>query len=116
MALEMARAGMAIAGAAGFHSGLSTQSPPDSSKIEAAILVSVGADDPHINAAQRSEFEVEMRSRRANWRMNLYGGVVHSFTNVEADSRNMPDFARYDADADKHSWNDFLVFLEYVSK
>jgi dienelactone hydrolase len=43
--------------------------------------------------------------------MNLYGGVVHSFTNPAADARNVPDFARFDADADRHSWNDLIELL-----
>jgi dienelactone hydrolase len=36
--------------------------------------------------------------------MMVYGGVVHSFTNVHADRMGRPKFAKYDAEADRHSW------------
>jgi dienelactone hydrolase len=36
--------------------------------------------------------------------MMVYGGVVHSFTNRHADRLGRPEMARYDAEADRHSW------------
>ena len=45
-----------------------------------------------------------MRAAKVDWEINVYGGVVHSFTNPEADKRNQPEFARYDAKADARSW------------
>ena len=51
----------------------------------------------------RAAFEQEMRDGMVDWQMHLYGGVVHSFTNVEADKRNNPAM-RYSEAADKESW------------
>jgi dienelactone hydrolase len=104
MALELARGGADIAAVTGFHSGLATQAPAERGAITGRILVCIGADDPSIPLAHRSAFEAEMRAAGASWRMELYGGVVHSFTNPRADRMDRPDFARYDAEADRISW------------
>jgi dienelactone hydrolase len=114
MALELARSGAAIAGAAGFHSGLATARPQDAKDIKAKILVCIGADDPAIPAEQRAAFETEMRAGGVDWQLHLYGGVVHSFTNPAADKLGRPEFARYDAKADARSWATLQSFLVEV--
>lgn len=114
MSLELARGGYPIAGAVGFHSGLQTARPEDAKNIKGKILVLIGADDPGIPIEQRIAFEEEMRAGGVDWQMKLYGGVVHSFTNPEADTRNQPDFIRYDATADQRSWAEMLAFFDEI--
>jgi dienelactone hydrolase len=104
MALELARGGADLRAVVGFHSGLATLRPEDAKNIKARVLVCIGADDPGIPAEQRAAFETEMRDGGVAWEMHLYGGVVHSFTNPEAHLMNRPDFLRYDARADRVSW------------
>jgi dienelactone hydrolase len=104
MALELARSGAPLAAVVGFHSGLATPAPADAKHIRAHILVCIGADDPGIPVEQRNAFEAEMRAGRVDWQMTLFGGVVHSFTNPDADRVGRPEFARYDAKADARSW------------
>jgi dienelactone hydrolase len=114
MALELARSGAPVAGVVGFHSGLATAAPQDAKNIKGKVLVCIGADDPSIPPDQRSAFEREMREGRVDWQMNLYGGVVHSFTNPEADRRAQPERARYDAKADARSWAEMCAFFEEI--
>jgi dienelactone hydrolase len=114
MALELARDGAAIVGAVGFHSGLATVAPEDAKAIKGKVLVCIGADDPGIDAAQRAAFEAEMRAGGVDWQMNLYGGVVHSFTNPAADRLGRPDFARYDPKADARSWAEMRAFFDEI--
>jgi dienelactone hydrolase len=114
VALELARGGYAIAGAAGFHSGLSTVRPEDARDIKGKILVCIGADDPMIGPDARQHFAEEMTAGKVDWQMHLYGGVVHSFTNKEADAKGMPDAIRYSPEADKRSWNSLLELLEEI--
>lgn len=111
MSLELARGGAPIAGVVGFHSGLATNRPQDAKDIRARILVLIGTDDPGIPPDQRAAFEAEMRAGKVDWQMKLYGGVVHSFTNKDADALGMPDFARYDAAADRRSWDEMIAFF-----
>jgi dienelactone hydrolase len=95
----------------GFHSGLATARPEDAKNIRGRVLVCIGADDPSIPPEQRQAFEREMREGRVDWQMNLYGGVVHSFTNPEAGRLGRPEMARYDARADARSWAEMLAFF-----
>lgn len=114
MALELARDGAQLAAVVGFHSGLATAAPDDAKQIHGKVLVCIGADDPLVPLEQRLDFEREMRDARVDWRMNLYGGVVHSFTNPGADDLKRPEVSRYDAAADAHSWRDMLGLFDSV--
>ncbi len=105
MALELARSGADIAAAVGFHSGLATADPQGAKNIKGRILVCIGADDPVIPVGQRVTFEQEMRLAGIDWQMNLFGGVVHSFTDPDARNLGRPELARYDAGADERSWS-----------
>jgi dienelactone hydrolase len=104
MSYELALTGADIRAAVGFHSGLQVSSPHDARQIRAKVLALLGADDPGIPPAARAEFEAMLREGGVDWQMTLYGGVVHSFTNKDADSMGRPEFLRYDATADARSW------------
>ncbi len=114
MALELARSGAAIGAAVGFHSGLATASPAQPGVVKARILACIGADDPGIGPEVRAAFEQEMRAAGVDWRLHVYGGVVHSFTNPEAAAMGRPEFARYDAGADARSHREMLALFDEV--
>ena len=115
MALELARSGADIRAAVGFHSGLGSADPVTGpGSIKASVLVCIGADDPMIPAEQRAAFEGEMRAAQADWQVHVYGGVVHSFTEPKAASRNMPDAIRYSAAADARSFASMEVLFREV--
>ena len=114
MALELARSGAEIAGAVGFHSGLTTNAPAAAGNIRCPILVCIGAEDPSVTAEHRATFEQEMREAGVDWQLHLYGGVLHSFTNTAAASLGRPDFARYDAKADARSWAAMRAFFNEI--
>jgi dienelactone hydrolase len=114
MALELARSGAKIEGVVGFHSGLATVAPQDACYITAKVLVCIGADDPGIPLEQRSSFEAEMRTGNVDWQMNVYGGVVHSFTNPDAGKAGRPAELRYDARAAARSWQQMLIFFAEI--
>ena len=114
MSLELARSGADIRGVVGFHSGLGTAQPQDAKVIKARILVCIGADDPGVPPEQRAAFEQEMRAGMVDWQLHLYGGVVHSFTNPDAEKLGRPEFARYDAQADARSWASMMTFFSEI--
>ncbi len=111
MALELARSGADISVVVGFHSGLGTQRPARPAEVKAGILVCIGADDPMVPAEQRAAFEQEMRAAEVDWRMNLYGGAVHSFTNPNAELSGFPGVA-YHQPTDERSWRAMLDFFD----
>jgi dienelactone hydrolase len=54
-----------------------------------------------------------MRAGGVDWQMELYGGVVHSFTNPEADKQGNPAL-KYDAKADVRSSARLQGFLDEI--
>jgi dienelactone hydrolase len=111
MMLELARGGADLKAVVGFHSGLRTSREEDTVNITGQVLVCIGADDPYITPGDRVTFEEQMRVAGVDWRMNLYGGAAHSFTNPDADGSNPA--LRYDQRADERSWRALLdVFTE----
>jgi dienelactone hydrolase len=113
MALELAREGRDLQAVVGFHSGLQTTRPDDARNIRGTVLVCIGADDPMIPPEQRADFEQEMRAAGIDWRMNLYGGTVHSFTNPNAGRLNNPAVAYHELSAVR-SWRAMLDLFDEV--
>lgn len=112
MSFELARAGVDIKAAVGFHAGLATTRPAKAGAVKAKVLALIGVDDPIIPAQQRADFEKEMTEAKADWQMILYGGAAHSFTNPAAANFNMPGIV-YDARTEKRSWQAMLnLFAE----
>jgi dienelactone hydrolase len=108
MALELGRAGADLKAIVGFHPGLGMGRAEDSRNINASVLLCVGSDDPFASAEQRLAFENEMTEAGvADWSIEIYGGVGHSFTNPEAGDRGILAL-RYDHRADERSWQSML--------
>lgn len=112
-ALELARSGADLAGVVGFHAGLDTQRPGDAKNIRCPVLICMGADDPIITEEKRRAFADEMTTAGVDWRMELYGGAGHSFTNRDIDAWNFPGF-NYHAAADRRSWAAMLSFFREI--
>ena len=114
MSFELALAGAPIKAAVGFHSGLTVTSPGDAKQIKGKVMALLGADDPGIPADQREAFHKMMTDAGVDWQMSLYGGVVHSYTNKDADKVGRPEFLRYDANADRRSWQQMAMLMAEV--
>jgi dienelactone hydrolase len=113
---ELAAGGAHLRAAIGFHSGLKAPSlaAGGADAIKGKVLAMIGQDDPAIPPDTRAEFIRVLSEAGVDWQMTLYGGVVHSFTNPEADAANMPAVLRYDARADRRSWGQMTMLLEEV--
>jgi dienelactone hydrolase len=112
MAIELARGGADLQAVVGFHAGLTAPNAAGSRNIRASVLLFLGTDDPFVSADQRRAFEEEMREAGvADWRIEVYGGVGHSFTNPRVDEMNMPGLA-FDATADRRSWRSMLDLFD----
>ncbi|MCB2084864.1 MAG: dienelactone hydrolase family protein [Sphingomonadaceae bacterium] len=118
IALDMGRYGAQLAAIAGFHSGLTPLGGVTSVADWKAtgVLACIGADDPTISASERAAFEMEMLDRGGEWTLQVYGGVIHAFTDRNIERIGMPDFARYDRWADEQSWCAFLQLIDHASQ
>ncbi len=114
--LNMARQGAALRGVASFHGNLAAVKPAEPGAIKAKLLILNGGADKFTTPEQVEAFRKEMSAAGADFRFISYPGVMHSFTNPEADELgkkfNMP--IAYNADADKRSWQELERFLKEV--
>ena len=108
-ALDMARSGANVKGAASFHGLFNAPGNTDGNKISAKVVAFHGWDDPMAKPEDAVTFAKEMSDADADWQLHAYGGTMHAFTNKGA---NDPSFGTvYSADADKRSWQAFTNFL-----
>lgn len=112
MVLELARAGLDLKAVIGFHPGLGGVDVEAARTIRGSVLMFCGADDSLIGKDARDAFEAEMLAAGvADWRLEVLGGVGHSFTNVEVDQLGMPGLA-WDERADRRCWRTALALLD----
>lgn len=103
-ALELARTGAPLAAIATFHAGMVAELPEDAGRIRAKVLVCHGAEDPLVKQEALDGVMKELRRDKVDWQVIYYGNAVHSFTNPEANERQVPGLA-YDKKADERSWS-----------
>jgi dienelactone hydrolase len=100
--LELARSGADIQATVCLHGDLITKGPPAKpGGIRSALLVLHGSADPVSDRSQRDVFEAEMTVAEAKWQMLVFGGLVHSFCEAEA---NVPGIAEYNEPAARQSY------------
>lgn len=109
--LEMARAGMSLAGVVSFHGGLGAKMPAAKDAVQAKVLVLHGADDPLVPQEEIKAFTEEFNAAAADWQMVYYSGAVHSFTRKDAGDDNSKGVA-YNERADKRSWEAMKIFFD----
>ncbi|MDX8406396.1 MAG: dienelactone hydrolase family protein [Mariprofundus sp.] len=118
IALNMARAGLDVAGVVTFHGSLGTQTPAKAGKVKARIMVFTGAADPYAPPEQVQAFEQEMQSAGVKYSLMSYPDAKHSFTNPDADGFaerfGMP--MAYNQAADKDSWQQIQQFFRRLFK
>lgn len=111
--LEMARMGLPLKAVASYHGSLGTDQPAQTGKVKARVMVFTGGDDPMAPKEQVDAFKKEMEGAGVPYKIVIYPGVKHSFTNPAADEYgkkfNMP--LAYNAEADKDSWEETEAFL-----
>jgi dienelactone hydrolase len=109
-ALDLARSGAGIAGAASFH-GIFESNGLAPNLIRARVIAFHGWDDPMVPPAKVLALARELTEGGADWQILALGNTVHGFTNPGVDAFNNPA-VRYSALASKRAWRAFDGFLE----
>ena len=116
--LYMAGIGTDLGGVVSFHGSLGTASKPEPGSVKAKILVFAGGADPFVPQEQVDAFKKQMDEANADYKVVVYPGVKHSFTNPAADefgkNNNLP--LEYNKEADEKSWAEMQEFLKEVFK
>lgn len=116
IALTMARAGADMKGVATFHAGLKpVEGKAAKGNFKAKVIVATGGADPMIPVEQVAEFEKEMKDAGVEAEVKTYAAARHAFTNPDADKAGM-DALKYDAAADKDSFEKAVAFLKLALK
>ena len=112
--LNMARLGMPLKSVVSFHGMLMSDIKAEPGSIKPEILVFTGGADKFVPAKEVAAFEREMKADKADFRVVVYPGAEHSFTNPGATALgkkfDLP--LKYDPAADKDSWAQTRVFLK----
>ncbi len=107
--LDIARAGGDVKGVASFH-GLFTPPGNAGKKIKARVVAYHGWDDPMVKPEAVVALGKELTEAGADWQIHAYGGVMHAFTNPQANDKAFG--AVYDRRATDRSWASFVEFLK----
>jgi dienelactone hydrolase len=108
-ALDLARAGGKIKGAASFHGLFTPPNLPSPNPIEARVIAFHGWDDPFAPPDQVLAFAKEFSAAGVDWQLHAYGGTVHAFTHEAA---NRPDMGLlYNARSANRAWSGLQLFL-----
>lgn len=110
VALELARDGAPVNATVTMHGSLNTPTPADAVNIKGSILVLHGADDPHVPPAEVETFKKEMDDAKVDYRIVMYPGAVHAFSDWNAGNDNSTG-AAYNEEADKASWSELTAFF-----
>jgi dienelactone hydrolase len=102
--LELARSGADLKGLVSFHGGLAIPPGQDYQAIRSPLLLLHGTADPVAPMTQVTELAEALNAVKADFNLDLYGGVRHSFSVWTSKD--------YDPHADLQSWAAMLAFLE----
>ena len=115
MALELARDWPELRAAIGFHPSMPAPAPELDRRIQASVLLCCGADDPYVPRDSVMAFGAALTEAEVqDWRIELYGGVQHSFTDLAMVGRDAPG-ASYDERAARRSWGSATALLAEVA-
>jgi len=111
--LTMARMGVDLDGVVSFHGSLAARTEAQHGAIKAKILVLTGGADAMITPDVVAAFEQEMKKAGADYRVIVYPGAKHSFTNPDADgyAQKFGISVGYNEAADKASWKEMKQFF-----
>ncbi len=117
--LNMARQGADLAAVVSFHGSLQAVKPAERGMVTAKIRVFTGGSDKFVPATAVVAFKKEMDNAGVDYKVKVYSGVVHSFTNPGSTALgkkfNLP--LAYDQYADEDSWKEMQeVFTEVFAK
>lgn len=108
-ALDLARTGADIRGAASFHGLFTPPGNREGTPIRAKVVAFHGWDDPMAPPASVEALASELSRAGADWQIHAYGNVMHGFTNPSADDPGRG--VVYDPVADARSWASLQLFL-----
>lgn len=107
--LDMARAGLPIAGAVSFHGVYDRPPYANAQPMNAKLLICHGWDDPIAPPDAAFALANELTEAGADWQLHAYGHTAHAFT--DRDAKMVDRGVYYAPDADRRSFQAMTDFL-----
>lgn len=114
IALELAFTGAPLAAAVAFHPSLEGVTSSNAANVRGRLLLCIGTEDPMASPEARATFEANLKGSGIRWQMNLYGPVLHGFTEDRSAEAVSPVPVGYDEWADGDSWTAMTTLLKEV--
>jgi dienelactone hydrolase len=114
--LNMARMGVDLDGVVSLHGALGSPMKAEAGSVKAKIQVYTGGADKMVPSEQVAGLVQEMQDAKVDLTLVTFPGVLHSFTNPEADKIaekfGMP--VGYNEDAASRSWDGTMRFYKTI--
>ncbi|WP_170159278.1 dienelactone hydrolase family protein [Pseudoxanthomonas spadix] len=114
--LNMARTGVDLDGVVSYHGALASPVKAQPGTVKARIQVYTGGADKMVPSEQVAGLVKEMQDAEVDLTLVSFPGVLHSFTNPDADKIaekfGMP--VAYDKDAAERSWEGTMRFYQAI--
>jgi dienelactone hydrolase len=110
---ELAYSGADLRGVVSFHGSLMIPAEDQAKQVKAKILICHGAADPFTKPDKIPPYIEAMDKYGLDWRMIIYGGAEHGFTNPDADKMGVEGL-KYDKSADLQSWQAMKDFFQEI--
>jgi len=102
--LELARSGANLKGFVAFHGGLTTPDGQDYADTKGMVLILHGTADASVSMDDFANLANALEQHNVPHEMITYSGAPHAFTVFGSE--------RYRKDADRKSWQRFILFLQ----
>lgn len=114
--LDMARAGLDLKAVATFHGNPTPHEKAHKGAIKGEILVAHGGEDSMVSMAGIEALKAELDAAGVTYRVDIYEGAKHGFTNPAVDARAVENGIdlKYNQKAAEASWQAMLDMLERV--
>jgi dienelactone hydrolase len=109
-AQDLARVNTQVLGVISIHGLMLEAENIEHGKFAAKMLLLNGADDPMVSQEHWEKLRRELDYAKCDWQKHDFGGVMHAFTNPQANDKSMGTV--YNSRADKRSERLILNFIE----
>ena len=100
--LDLARSGAELNLIVSFHGIYDRPNINNPNEIKTPLLILHGDEDPYATEQDLRKLLSELKEKKAQWFVHVFGGVAHAFTNPDADDES--NGLKYNRDAMHMSW------------
>ena len=111
---DLARVNDQVKGIISVHGLMISADNIDHGKFKAKVLLLNGADDPMVSQEHWNKLRAELDYAKCDWQKLDFGGVMHAFTNPQANDSSMGTM--YNKSADKRSIKIIEEFIKECTK